>query len=58
MGHTKQLPTGITAALHEAVARTGITPALRVAVDRLPRILAMSPAEFDVYAAPIYQAMP
>lgn len=52
-----RLPDGIAQALEEAIQRTGDTPALQRARQRLPVILSMRPEMLEAFTADVYSAL-
>lgn len=50
------IPNGnIRRELEESAARTGWTPELLKAAERLPRILDMTPEEFERFSGSVYE---
>ena len=48
------LPANIQRELDSAIDRTGVTPALALAMGRLPAVLKLTPMEFEQTTAILY----
>jgi hypothetical protein len=54
---TNTLPQGVRSEIELAAARTGWTPDLNKAVDRLRVVFSMMPEAFEQYSATVYKSI-